>query len=281
MLQSIDILGKSINLYDILNNIGVLCMCLFLVLQKDKLKSISLISTYKQYLKKTFFSRHYLLIMIFVLMLLFLGLLLILNPAFGKWFTDGNANYYGTLLAWVLSTSVCSVVFCCPFNHFFDIVSTGLPLFLSISKLACFFQGCCYGFAANTFYFNLKTNRREFPVQLVESGIALLLFVLLLLYTKKRKHPGTVFPLYLVLYSFSRLLTEFLRDDLPCVWGKLDAYQIISIVSFAIGLVALVVVIRIGSKIDAFTYARYKTFLDQKVKRINKKRRIYHKKKKR
>ncbi len=260
MLKTVDVLGTSIHLYDLLNRLGAMCMLVYLIFQKDRIQSVSLFTAGIQRFKKPLHALLRTLAQLVVLMLLFLGLLLTVNPAFGKWFTAGNANYYGTLVAWVLAASVCSLLFLCPPARYFDLYSPGLPLFLSISKLACFFDGCCSGFAADTFYFNLETNRREFPVQLVESGVALALFLLFVIYERKKKRVGTVFPLYVTVYSASRFLTEFLRDDFPNVLGPLDAYQLMSIVFFALGLAAFFVMRKRGADLDAFVSAKYKAF---------------------
>lgn len=262
MLKTVDILGTSVKLYDLLNRLGAVCMLVFLILRRDRLRSMSLFTSGTRIQIKPARAAVGTLIRLVVLMLLFLGLLLTVNPAFGKWFTAGNANYYGTLVAWVLAASVCSVLYLCPPGRFFDLCSPGLPLFLAVSKLACFFDGCCSGFAAETFYFNHETNRREFPVQLAESGVALALFILLLIYERKNKRVGTVFPVYVTAYSVSRFLTEFLRDDFPNVLGPLDAYQLMSIVFFALGLAGYFAVRKKGAVIDAFAAAKYDDFYD-------------------
>ena len=90
-----------------------------------------------------------------------------------------------------------------------------------------------------SWYFNQHTERYEFPVQLLESLIALGLFVFLRWYQKRNKITGSVFPVYLTLYAVSRFLTEFFRADLPHVLGTLTAYQILSAVYVLLGGVLL------------------------------------------
>ena len=124
-----------------------------------------------------------------------------------------------------------------------DLLSPGLPLCLFVAKLACFFHGCCSGFEKfGTRYFNWKTRRFEFPVQLVESLVALALFVFLRWYQKRNKISGSIFPVYLILYATSRFVTEFFRADLPNILGPFDAYQIMSIVYVFLGAILLGIV---------------------------------------
>ena len=198
-----------------------------------------------------------------------IGVFAILGPAFNstfaKLFTSGNANYFGNLTAWIFTVGLFPILLRISPLKNLDAFTPALPLGLVFVKIACFCFGCCSGFAADTFYFNQATNRREFPVQLVESGVALLLLFVLLVYRKRTKHSGTVFPLYLASYSASRFFTEFLRDDFPNVWGPLDAYQIISIVFLVFAMVLFFLMIKYGDAINTFFENRNQAFADRKI----------------
>ena len=177
-------------------------------------------------------------------------LLLVLNQKFGDWFTNGNKNYYGSLTAWLIAFPVLTTLLKIEPLRALDLLTPGLPLSLAISKLACVCYGCCHSFEMpGSFYYNAVTNRYEFPVQMVEAAVAFLIFVFFLWYRKRAFREGTLFPLYVMIFSGTRFLTEFLRDDLPDVAGGFNAYQIMSVLYLMIGLLLYLLVQRYGCKI--------------------------------
>lgn len=181
----------------------------------------------------------------------FFGLFSVLNPVFAKWFTKGNANYYGNLAAWLITMIVIPFFFRVSPLRAMDVLSPALPLSLFVAKIACFCHGCCSGFEmSGSFYYNNYTNRYEFPVQMLEALVALGLFFFIRYYEKKNIIPGSVFPVYLLGYSITRFVTEFFRADLPNVLGPFDAYQILSLI-FALNGCALLLLLRhYGDKIE-------------------------------
>lgn len=95
-----------------------------------------------------------------------------------------------------------------------------IPLFHCCGRIGCFLAGCCYGIEytgplAVTFTESLgaPNNVSLFPVQLLEAGLNLLVFFLLLAVDKKMKRPLQNFGLYAVMYGVIRFLLEFLRGD--------------------------------------------------------------------
>ncbi len=171
---------------------------------------------------------------------------ILMNPTFGDLVNTGT-NYFGLLTF----APIFSVVFCCLFwvNPLkqMDLAVIAFPLALSISKNACFCAGCCHGIEWINGTFNYKYGRPEVPVQLIESACAFLIFVFLLKYRKKAK-AGTVYPIYLIVYSILRFATEFLRAE-PNVLGPLKTYHILCITGFVIGLILYFVAIKFGDKI--------------------------------
>ena len=160
----------------------------------------------------------------------------LLNRRFAVWFTDGNANYYGNLTAWLIVLFILPKVFRVSSLKVMDLLSPGLPICLSVAKLACAFQGCCFGFEMEgSFYYNQDTGRYEFPIQIVEALTALGLFIFLTFYKKRNRLTGSVFPIYLILYSISRFITEFFRADFPNIFGPFDAYQVMSFIFLIVG----------------------------------------------
>ena len=237
MFHNVEVGGISINLYGFLNIVGIVVLDLWVLSQSGSFADLC-----PQARKQTPARGKRGMAAAVLLMFLLAGvlLLLVLNRKFGDWFTGGNANYFGSLTAWFIAFFVLPLLMKIPPFKTLDLLTPGLPLSLTISKLGCFCWGCCYSFEiSERFYRNNLTYRYEFPVQLVESAVALLIFFFFLWYRKRSYRSGTLFPLYVILYSATRFFTEFLRDDLPDVAGFLDAYQIMCIVYVIIGLILI------------------------------------------
>ena len=240
MIQYAEILGYNVSMYDFWNVVSTVVMFVYLMLQAKKFGKISLYAASQLSPKRKMLVSIWELLAIIVVAF---ALFRVLNPAFAKWFTQGNANYYGSLTAWFIGITVMTTIFkASPFLAH-DMFAPALPIQLFFAKLACLFFGCCSGGEKlGTGYFNWRTRRFEFPIQLVEALVALALFVFLLLYQKRNRIPGSVFPVYLILYAVSRFVTEFFRADLDNVLGPLDAYQILSIVYVFLGAMLLGIV---------------------------------------
>jgi phosphatidylglycerol:prolipoprotein diacylglycerol transferase len=106
-----------------------------------------------------------------------------------------------------------------------DIVAPALALGHGFGRIGCFMAGCCYGKEcaapwAVTFHdeyahnlTNIPLNQALHPVQLYESALNFLNFVVLFFILRKKKFDGAVFPFYIINYSIIRYFTEFFRGD--------------------------------------------------------------------
>ena len=185
-----------------------------------------------------------------------------LNFGFGRLVGTG-ANYYGLLLfmPYIL------VIYCCIIRvdplFQIDLITPAFPLALSVSKIACFCSGCCNGIVSSIGLYNSRTRRIEFPIQMLESVVALLIFIYLISRKKKLK-PGTILPIYTIIYSATRFCTEFLRCQ-PNVFLGLKTYHILCLIGIAVGFVELFIVRKFGDKINKiFTCKLFKN----KVKKV-------------
>ena len=131
-------------------------------------------------------------------------------------------NYYGTALIGPFMLAAVCFVFGIDVIRAFDLIAPSYALGLVSSKIGCFAAGCCNGIEWEHGLYNYQYERFEVPVQLIESGLALLVFVILVLIRNKTK-PGTLFPLYLILYSSTRFCSEFLRSE-PEILGNLKLF---------------------------------------------------------
>lgn len=157
----------------------------------------------------------------------------VLNGILGDLLTDGADNYFGfAVFAPLVFLLVCRLARTDPFGHL-DLFTPAYAAALVIFKLACFTAACCGGIHTNMTFWYPHGPRSNFPVQLVEMLVALGIFFFLLRYRKRAK-PGTMHPVYLMLYSGTRFFTEFLRIE-PDIFLCFKLYHILCAAGFLIG----------------------------------------------
>ena len=77
------------------------------------------------------------------------------------------------------------------------------------------------------------------PTFLYESIATFLIFIFLIAISKKRKYKGQITLMYLVLYSFARMIIEGLRTD-SLMLGDMRISQILSLIIFLISSIVLI-----------------------------------------
>lgn len=103
-----------------------------------------------------------------------------------------------------------------------NILAVSIPLFHAIARIGCFLAGCCYGieytgFGSITYTImdnGILNSVNRIPVQLIEAGFNVLIFIYLLrLIQKEDWNKKDILLRYLTLYSCGRFLLEFIRGD--------------------------------------------------------------------
>jgi len=136
---------------------------------------------------------------------------------------------------------------------FFDLACPYLALGQAIARIGCFLNGCCYGkpanfagviFSPDSVAGSRFCNIPLHPVQIYDSFACLLIFIILLMYSKKNSKTGSLFFLYLLFYSVERFIFEFIRADSEPIIFNLTVFQVISIVLAIFSVVWLIVIKR-------------------------------------
>ncbi len=121
----------------------------------------------------------------------------------------------------------------------------------SISRLGCFFAGCCYGKCTTLPWAIIYTHHDSLaplnvylhPTQLYSCILLGLGFVLLYLFDRYARHkqPGQLLALYLICSSFDRFIVDFFRDDQEFFInnGILQGLSIQQVVAFALYLAGI------------------------------------------
>lgn len=130
------------------------------------------------------------------------------------------------------------------FREITDMFTPGAYLLLAFSKIGCAVYGCCYGTECS---FGVRTQFEDhlcFPVQLSESALCFILFVVLFYVLIKKKHrKGAVYPTSLILYGVIRFFVEYLRyypEAEKTYFFGINFWQTVSIVTVISGAVWLI-----------------------------------------
>lgn len=253
MVPKISLLGINIDFYSFFNFLGGALLVLYNLLQsKRKEEILSFISLKivaknkkdrQRYIKCCTFSET----IVLSLVQFFAGV--IFNILWGILLTNSSYNYFGFVLwAPLVFVMVCAFIRVPPLKQL-DLYTPAYALSLISFKIACFFKGCCHGIEWKYGIYNHSYDRVEFPIQLLECFVAIGLFLITHFYSKKKHKAGTVFPLYLILYSAIRFFTEFLRDDFPSLMGSLNTYHFQSLIGVLVGIVEMCFIVDVSKKI--------------------------------
>ena len=173
-----------------------------------------------------------------------------LNERFGDLMGTGY-NYFGSLFTMAIVILLLSIVFVVDPLKNADILTMIAPISLFIVRIACFCNGCCWGVEWEYGLYNHSPYHpgRQVPVQAIEAFFVMAIFIFLLIYRKKAK-PGTIFPLYMILYSATRFPIEFFSAASEKVYGSFNAYHFLCIAGVVYGFIMLLIVRLFGEKIS-------------------------------
>ncbi len=164
----------------------------------------------------------------------------------------GGLVFYGGLIGALVTGAWYMKRHQLPLWKITDILAPSIALGQAIGRLGCFAAGCCYGKQTDvawavTFtdlYSLAPTGITRHPTQLYSSGVALIIFIILLLIYRFRKFSGQVFWSYVVLYSVGRFILEFWRGDqrgfVNLLGYVLSTSQLIAALAFIAGIVMLI-----------------------------------------
>ncbi len=291
MLQNITLFGITINLYDLFNSLGYISCVVFVFFTLKEfeeacvLPSIAYASIERKKGKPVSnLKRKGIAFLLFMLFFIptFIAVNLAVAPISTLFLGNNDANFTPNILVGPFVVFLLAILLKSSPMKTLDIsvIVIAAPLFFF--KIACFCWGCCNGVACEHGMMNVKTGRVEFPVQLVEAACAIVMQVILMVLFKKGKQKkGVLYPLFMLMYSGSRFISEFWRDDYQPVWGRLNGYHLQLILGFVLGAAALFIVLVWGERMTAYFEAKNEAFLEKRLKKIKAKKHIIHANKRR
>ena len=182
-----------------------------------------------------------------------------LNP-----FVNGHVFYGGLFGGFLAGAAATVIAYPHDRNSFLktaDAASICVANGLWLTRIGCFFEGCCFGRPSELFgirfpqgsrtmfsLFHIDHNTSLYtdtppliPTQLIHSFSNLVIFIVLLKLacSEKEKNPGFISAVFLLSYSVTRFLIEFLRYDIRGSFLMFSTSQWISVFLFIGGFMLL------------------------------------------
>ncbi len=175
----------------------------------------------------------------------------------GEIIGGSGLSIWGAVLGAALGIWVYSKLAKVPFGYLADVLTPGIILAQAIGRVGCILNGCCYGLETSAFCAIIYTNPESLapigipvhPTQFYEIIYNLIVFGVLLKLRGRFKPDGSLFLIYLSLYSIWRFGVDFIRDGTPFLLGLHQA-QVVSLIVLAIALPLLALKTRWVKKED-------------------------------
>ena len=158
-------------------------------------------------------------------------------------FLNSGFVFYGGLIGAIAFTEIVARLLAIDGKKLRSFLAPSFALFHAFGRIGCFFGGCCYGIP---WKYGIamadEPDINRFPVQLVESGIELLVFIILLIIERRAFLKCNLMNIYLFCYTIARFFLEFLRDDeiRGIWWFGLSTSQYISLIIFSVCIVDII-----------------------------------------
>lgn len=162
----------------------------------------------------------------------------------GYYFTDG---LWGGPLAYLVLASALVIVRGMRWKQSLDVMVLSLPIPMAIAKMACLFNGCCFGTPCDYPWCVVypygaapPAGIARHPTQIYE--IAALLMVYIVLVTLARRHSAGLLTLwFLFLYGLARPVAELFRipGERRALFGLLTVSQAICLAGAFVSLLVL------------------------------------------
>lgn len=155
----------------------------------------------------------------------------------GQIIGGSGLTIYGAVLGAALGVWIYSRFSKVSFGYLADVIAPGIILAQAIGRVGCTINGCCYGIESHLPWAVIYTHPESFgpigvpvhPTQPYEIIYNLIVFAVLLRLRGRFQPAGSLFLVYLALYSLWRLGIDFIREGTPFLFGLHEA-QVIAII---------------------------------------------------
>ncbi|MGZ6254791.1 MAG: prolipoprotein diacylglyceryl transferase [Candidatus Chromulinivorax sp.] len=137
--------------------------------------------------------------------------------------------------------------------HILDRLALYAPVAQSISRLGCFFAGCCYGQCTHVPWAVMYTDPDSLaplhlyvhPTQIYSSLLLAIIFIVLYNFdhSSYKKIPGQLTALYIMLMSFERFVVDFFRADQEFFTNSfLSVQQLLALILFLTASIFMIII---------------------------------------
>ena len=137
-----------------------------------------------------------------------------------------------------------------PILSFANTIAPAIILGQSVGRIANFMNGDAFGhptgmnfgllYPNTTLAYQTYGSQPLWPAEVWECQGDLLIFVFLILYSCEKRPKGTIFSLYLMLYSILRFFLEYFRGDYQILLWGLKSAQITAVIGFLCACTAFI-----------------------------------------
>lgn len=156
-------------------------------------------------------------------------------------------SFHGGVLGGILGILLFCRLYRVSFLPLADAIAPALALGYSIVRIGCFFNGCCYGCPTDlpwAIRFPLDPSNLtnltppSHPTQIYDLLLNLGVFALLWYRSLRPRRPGQIMALWFVLYSITRIVTDYFRQGATAVyvWKPVTQAQLASAILIVAGL---------------------------------------------
>jgi phosphatidylglycerol:prolipoprotein diacylglycerol transferase len=170
---------------------------------------------------------------------------------------QGGNVFYGCILGGLTGSIIYWFRRPFPFWKMTDVAAPAVAIGIAIGRIGCYLNGCCHGavcewpwglrFPAGSHAWVRQLNAGLIapdspislpvhPTQLYASLAGFMLLGLLLAHFRRRRQPGEVMAILMIVYPLTRWPLEALRGDEPALFAGMTLSQNISVVLLACGL---------------------------------------------
>lgn len=152
----------------------------------------------------------------------------------------GSMSIYGAIFLTPLACVLGTLIFHRPIKTTLDILTVPIIILAGLARVNCFFHDCCLGL-------EIPGTNMRYPTRELELVFDVVLIIILIRITAKKRFKGTNYPIYLLSYGIFRFIIQWFREPGFMV-GPLGLSHIWSIVSILIGLCFITILNRTETK---------------------------------
>lgn len=170
---------------------------------------------------------------------------------FALW--HGGFSILGSLSAILVTAPLFLKYHAIPISPLLDRVAIYAPILQGLSRIGCFFAGCCYGAQTDVPWAVHCQSVWVHPTQLYSTAHLLLIFCFLHFIAQHVvKKDGQLLSIYLLLVSFERFFVDFWRGDRELIaLGNYTIFTINQVVALGLISIACVCFLRSCTKVKA------------------------------